>query len=100
MPVSKNRLGKLVANGFQFVSLAHGGGQDGNAGVPLHLFAYGFACTVGVRPIFGVAFGYRPVAVPLKSRRRVEKHRVFGGRLEAMPFFRDDMQQDRALPAS
>ena len=42
-------VGKGVANRFQFVSLAHGGGEHGDARVVLHLLLNRLAGDIGVR---------------------------------------------------
>jgi hypothetical protein len=92
MPVSKNRSGK--------VALAHCRGEDRCFGVFSQLIFNRFGGHVGVRTGRAFLEGHLPFVAILELWRRVEQHRVFRGRLEAVALFGHDVQQHRAIDAA
>ena len=98
MPVSKKRSGNASRTCFELVALAHRGGDHRDARVGGHLLVRSPAtatCVNARDELFFICDDL--VGRALELRRRVEEHRVLGGRLEAVALFGDDVQQDRAL---
>ena len=80
-------IGKLFANFFELVALAHRGGDDGNSFVMPHLISDRIGRMIGEG--FGAAFFQRnrfSFFTTLKRRRSVKVNRIFGGGFVAVAF--------------